>query len=93
MQRVRPANDHRGCCSAKDYEIRGRTGVIKVTGPCGTCAVFHVYMHARRVEDTEVHCAFIRLRCRQISSLERGLKKQEREWVALFGTMTVSGVM
>lgn len=46
MQRTRPANDHRGCCSAKDYEIRGGgSGVIKVTAQCGPCAVFHIYIH------------------------------------------------
>lgn len=92
MQRTRPANDHRGCCSAKDYEIRGGgEWGYKGHSPMWTMCSFP-HIHTWRVEGTEVHCAFIRLWCRQISSLEWGPKRQEREWVALLGTMTVSGV-
>lgn len=62
MHCARPANDHRGCCSAKDYEIKGRAGVIRVTGPRGEHVRFSMYsLHTWWVEDTELHCAFIRI--------------------------------
>lgn len=49
MRRARPANDHRGCCSAKDYQIRGRSGVLKVVAQCGPCAMFDMKIQRRIV--------------------------------------------
>lgn len=49
MQRARPANDHRGGCSAEDYEIKGRTGVTGVTGP-SVNACSRSRIHKCRVE-------------------------------------------
>lgn len=58
MQRARPANDHRGGCSAEDYEIKGRTGVTGVTGPSvNACSRSRIHKMQGR-KDTEVHCAF-----------------------------------
>lgn len=54
--------------------------------------VLFSHTHIWMVEDTGLHCAFIRLWCRQISSLEGWIKRQEGDWVAWLGTMTVSGV-
>lgn len=49
MRRTRPANDHRGCCSAKDYQIRGRSGVLKVVAQCGAWPMFDVKIQRRIV--------------------------------------------
>lgn len=94
----------RKVCNARDLPMITEAAVpLKITrleggewgykghNPMWTMCSFP-HIHTCRVEGTEVHCAFIRLWCRQISSLEWGPKRQEREWVALLGTMTVSGV-
>ena len=84
MHRARPANDHRDGCSARDYKISRRTGVTGVTGPRANMCRFprmHTEIRTQRLEGTELHCAFIRLWCRQISSLERAFKnRKETGW-------------
>lgn len=64
MRRTRPANDHRGGCSVKDYEIRSREGAgwgVERSQPDVDHVKVPTYRRTCRVEGTEVHCAFMRL--------------------------------